>query len=58
MRIVATGALTVITLLAVGVALVAGDKARTRNKGYARMIARAEHLYELYLKECAAEGSQ
>ena len=39
--------------------LVAGDKAGNWNKWYARMIPRAEHLYEIYLKERAAEeGSQ
>ena len=39
--------------------LVAGDKAGSRNNGYAWMIPRAEQLYEIYLKERAAEeGSQ
>jgi hypothetical protein len=39
--------------------LVAGDKAGNWNKWYARMIPRAEQLYEIYLKERAAEeGSQ
>ena len=39
--------------------LVAGDKAGSWNKWYARMIPRAEQLYEIYLKERAAEeGSQ
>ena len=38
---------------------VAGDKAGSWNKWYARMIPRAEQLYEIYLKERAAEeGSQ
>jgi hypothetical protein len=39
--------------------LVAGDKAGNWNKWYVRMIPRAEQLYEIYLKERAAEeGSQ
>jgi len=39
--------------------LVAGDKAGNWNKWYTRMIPRAEQLYEIYLKERAAEeGSQ
>jgi hypothetical protein len=39
--------------------LVAGDKAGNWNKWYGRMIPRAEHLYEIYLKERAAEeGNQ
>lgn len=39
--------------------LVAGDKAGNWTKWYARMIPRAEQLYEIYLKERAAEeGSQ
>ena len=39
--------------------LVAGDKAGSWNRWYARMIPRAEQLYEIYLKERAAEeGSQ
>ena len=39
--------------------LVAGDKAGNWNKWYARMIPRAEQLYEIYLKKRAAEeGSQ
>lgn len=40
--------------------LVAGDKAGSWNKWYARMIPRAEQLYEVYLKERAEEeeGSQ
>ena len=39
--------------------LVAGDKAGSWNKWYAWMIPRAEQLYEIYLKERAAEeGSQ
>jgi hypothetical protein len=39
--------------------LVAGDKAGNWNRWYARMIPRAEQLYEIYLKERAAEeGSQ
>src|SRR5580658_3029215 len=39
--------------------LVAGDKAGTWNSWYARMIPHAEQLYEIYLKERAAEeGSQ
>ena len=39
--------------------LVGGDKAGRWNKWYARMIPRAEQLYEIYLKERAAEeGSQ
>jgi hypothetical protein len=39
--------------------LVARDKAGGWNKWYARMIPRAEQLYEIYLKERAAEeGSQ
>jgi hypothetical protein len=38
---------------------VAGDKAGNWNKWYARMTPRAEQLYEIYLKERAAEeGSQ
>jgi hypothetical protein len=35
--------------------LVAGDKAGSWNKWYARMIPRAEQLYEIYLKERAEE---
>jgi hypothetical protein len=35
--------------------LVAGDKAGSWNNWYARMIPRAEQLYEIYLKERAAE---
>jgi hypothetical protein len=39
--------------------LVAGDKAGSWNRWYARMIPRAEQLYEIDLKERAAEeGSQ
>ncbi len=39
--------------------LVAGDTAGNWNKCYARMIPRAEQLYEIYLKERAAEeGTQ
>jgi hypothetical protein len=39
--------------------LVVGDKAGSWNRWYARMIPRAEQLYEIYLKERAAEeGSQ
>jgi len=39
--------------------LVAGDKAGSWNKWYARMIPRAEQLYEIYLKERAEEeGNQ
>jgi hypothetical protein len=39
--------------------LVAGDKEGNWNKWYARMIPRAEQLYEIYLKERAAqEGTQ
>jgi hypothetical protein len=39
--------------------LVAGDKAGNWTKWYARMIPRAEQLYEFYLKErTAEEGSQ
>ena len=39
--------------------LVAGDKAGNWTKWYARMIPRAEQLYEIYLKERGAEeGSQ
>jgi hypothetical protein len=35
--------------------LVAGDKAGSWNRWYARMIPRAGQLYEIYLKERAAE---
>ena len=35
--------------------LVAGDKAGSWNKWYARMIPRAEQLYEIYLKERSTE---
>ena len=39
--------------------LVAGDKAGNWTKWYARMIPRAEQLYEIYLQERAAEeGTQ
>ncbi|MGH3525582.1 MAG: type II toxin-antitoxin system RelE/ParE family toxin [Mycobacterium sp.] len=39
--------------------LVAGDKAGSWNKSYARMIPHAKQLYEVYPKERAAEeGSQ
>jgi hypothetical protein len=38
--------------------LVAGDKAGSWNKWYARMIPRAEQLCEIYLEERAAEGRQ
>jgi hypothetical protein len=34
---------------------VAGDKAGNWNQWYVRMIPRAEQLYEVYLKERAAE---
>ena len=36
--------------------LVGGDKAGSWNRWYARMIPRAEQLYEIYLKARAAEG--
>ena len=35
--------------------LVAGDKAGSWSRRYARMIPRAEQLYEIYLKERAEE---
>lgn len=35
--------------------LVAGDKARKWNRWYQTAIPRAEHLYEIYLKERAEE---
>jgi hypothetical protein len=38
--------------------LIAGDKAGSWNRWYGKAIPRAEHLYEIYLKERAEEESR